>query len=118
MHQFNLESNAELHRRLNSGVSDLSNDELFTFHAVRAMLNELVRTSSHLQSATAVLMFTRIARWEDCERADICVVLCAVLQVESMIECDILVWGGDTRWLVALRIEGANQIQSVNGPIY
>jgi|EP01046_Picozoa_sp_COSAG06_P018688 hypothetical protein len=35
-----------------------------------------------------------------------------------MIECDILVWGGDTRWLVALRMEAANQIQSVNGPIY
>ena len=42
LHQFNLESNAELHRRLNSGVADLTNDELFTFHAVRAMLNELV----------------------------------------------------------------------------
>lgn len=35
-----------------------------------------------------------------------------------MIECDILAWGGDTRWLVSLRMEAANQIQSVNGPIY
>ena len=50
--------------------------------------------------------------------AEAFVVWRCVLQVQSMIECDILVWGGDTRWLVALRIEGANQIQSVNGPIY
>jgi hypothetical protein len=40
------------------------------------------------------------------------------LQAKSMIECDILAWGGDTRWLVALRMEAGNQIQSVNGPIY
>ena len=77
----------------------LTNDELFTFHSVRAMLNEMVK---------------------------------------SVEECDVLVWcgtigapsarvlaglwlrsvlggccrGGDTRWLTALRIEGANQIPS------
>ena len=45
LHQFNQESNAELHRRLNSQdvTGGLSNDELFSFHAIRRMLNELVR---------------------------------------------------------------------------
>lgn len=34
--------------------------------------------------------------------------------VKSIIECDILLWGGDTRWLVALRMAGSHVIPSVN----
>ncbi|MAC57335.1 MAG: hypothetical protein CMH85_03465 [Novosphingobium sp.] len=37
---------------------------------------------------------------------------------KTIVECDILTWGGDARWVVALRIEASNHIQSVNGPIY
>lgn len=40
------------------------------------------------------------------------------LQAKTIVECDILTWGGDARWVVALRIEASNHIQSVNGPIY
>ena len=42
LHQFNIESNTELHRRLNH-ANPLSNDELFAFHAIRSTLNGLVR---------------------------------------------------------------------------
>lgn len=42
LHQFNTESNAELHRRLGN-QDPLSNHELFAFHAIRIMLNDLVR---------------------------------------------------------------------------
>ena len=97
-------------------MADLTNDELFTFHAVRAMLNELVRIpASHSPPAVSRIVWSRAMAQQV---TDACMVWCDALQVQSMIACDVLVWGGDTRWLVALRIEGANQIQSVNGPIY
>jgi hypothetical protein len=82
---------------LKSDSNVVANDELFNFHSTRVIMNELVR--AHMRAATR------------CQYQYVSLFTCAVapwVQVNSLIECDILLWGGDTRWLVAVRMAGGS----------